>query len=90
MGQYTVSSSGVDCKSTVFELGWCNPILAHHNQTRTAIISTISAIHAEIRMCLDLGVQCNGSIPVSNTVGEGSNPSTPAMPNQFNGKTEVS
>lgn len=28
-GRYTVSSSGVDCKSIAFWLGWCNSITAH-------------------------------------------------------------
>ena len=30
MGAYTVDSSGTDCKSVVFGLGWCNSISSHH------------------------------------------------------------
>ena len=30
MGSYTVVSSGADCKSVVFGLGWCDSITPHH------------------------------------------------------------
>lgn len=30
IGVYSVDSSGADCKSVVFGLGWCNSINANH------------------------------------------------------------